>query len=562
MAHYNKAPPALNKGDDYEKWKKKLTIWQKLTSFDDTKQGPALVLSLDDESQEAVLELEEEVISAEGGVESILEVLDGLYLKDKTQSAFDALEDFEGYRRPKGLSMNEFCNEFDKRYSKVKSYGTEFPVDLLGFRLLKSANLQPIQEQLAKSTITELTYDNMKTQLKKIHGSGSAASADVKLEMDEEVELVESDVLYGSVSRDRGGRSRGYGSRPGSSWSGSSRPGSLRTYRGGKARRGKNPLDQFGHVMSCFECGSVNHLAYRCPDRERSVRDNGDGRGERRSDKTEETYYHITLFQSDFDEPHRLKSLVGDSLNCGVLDCGASETVCGDVWFNSYMDSLDDVSRDKVVFGKSNNAFKFGDGKRIQSTKRVSIPAVIGSSEVMIETDVVDSDIPLLLSKRAMKNAGFELNFKDDTAMILGEKINLRVTESGHYALPLCKRQYFLDDIEHNPAVRVTLSCSKAMSAKQQAIKLHRQFAHPQKEKLLKLLKLAGKDDPELSSEIEKVSVSCKVCQEYGRPPPRPIVGLPMATVFNECVAMDLKCFGNVHLLHLINHARECRPVL
>ena len=45
----------------------------------------------------------------------------------------------------------------------------------------------------------------------------------------------------------------------------------------------------------------------------------------------EDTYYHITLFQSDFDEPYRLKSLVGDSMNCGVLDCGSSETVWGKI---------------------------------------------------------------------------------------------------------------------------------------------------------------------------------------------------------------------------------------
>ena len=174
MATYNKAPPAFKKGDDFEKWKKKFKIWQSLTSFEAVKQGPALVLSLDEESQDAVLELTQEVISAAEGVDSILEVLDGLYLKDKTQSAFEALESFEGYRRPEALSMTDYCNEFDKRYSKVKSYGTEFPPDLFGFRLLKSANLLPHQEQLAKATITELTYDNMKAQLKKVHGSNSS----------------------------------------------------------------------------------------------------------------------------------------------------------------------------------------------------------------------------------------------------------------------------------------------------------------------------------------------------------------------------------------------------
>ena len=265
MASYNKAPPSLSKNDNYETWKKKLVMWQKLTSFEKKKQGPALVLSLDDESQEAVLDLTEEVISAEDGVTKILEVLDKLYLKDKTQSAFEALEDFESYRRPKGLSMSDYCNEFDKKYAKVKSYGTEFPKDLLGFRLLKSANLLPHQEQLAKATITELTYDNMKTQLKKTHGSVSSTDASgIKNDVDGEIDLVEADVLYGSMSSGRGNRfQRGHNGR---GYSRSYRGGQSRPYRGNQSMKGRNPPDMYGNTSKCAVCGSVNHWAKNCPD--------------------------------------------------------------------------------------------------------------------------------------------------------------------------------------------------------------------------------------------------------------------------------------------------------
>ena len=38
---------------------------------------------------------------------------------------------------------------------------------MLAFRVLKAANLPRHQEQLAKATITELTFDKMKSQLKK-----------------------------------------------------------------------------------------------------------------------------------------------------------------------------------------------------------------------------------------------------------------------------------------------------------------------------------------------------------------------------------------------------------
>ena len=38
------------------------------------------------------------------------------------------------------------------------------------------------------------------------------------------------------------------------------------------------------------------------------------------------------------------------------------------------------------------------------------------------------------------------------------------------------------------------------------------------------------------------------------KPPPRPVVGLPLAPSFQECVAMDLKFYHNKILLHLIDH--------
>ena len=49
-----------------------------------------------------------------------------------------------------------------------------------------------------------------------------------------------------------------------------------------------------------------------------------------------------------------------------------------------------------------------------------------------------------------------------------------------------------------------------------------------------------------------------KLARCIGKPPlPRPVLGLPMTTNFQECVAMDLKfCSGNI-ILHLVNHAKR-----
>ena len=65
------------------------------------------------------------------------------------------------------------------------------------------------------------------------------------------------------------------------------------------------------------------------------------------------------------------------------------------------------------------------------------IPVTIGSKKVNIETDVIDLNIPLLLSKNGMKKAGTKLDFGDDQVRMLGEDVPLKITSSGHYAIKL-----------------------------------------------------------------------------------------------------------------------------
>ena len=120
-----------------------------------------------------------------------------------------------------------------------------------------------------------------------------------------------------------------------------------------------------------------------------------------------------------------------------MLDSGASKTVCGRVWLDSYTDSLSVVQKANIVFQTSSSIYRFGDGKIFKATKKTQIHAEIGSHNVLIETDVINSDIPLLLSRASMKRADVNLNFKDDTASVFGKTIELVVTKSGHYAIPL-----------------------------------------------------------------------------------------------------------------------------
>ena len=83
--------------------------------------------------------------------------------------------------------------------------------------------------------------------------------------------------------------------------------------------------------------------------------------------------------------------------------------------------------RKKIVKIKGVRTFKFGDGNKLNSLYKVILTCVITDIEVSIITDVVNSDIPLLLSKDAMKRAGICLNFEDDTVTMLKKENSIKL---------------------------------------------------------------------------------------------------------------------------------------
>ena len=128
-----------------------------------------------------------------------------------------------------------------------------------------------------------------------------------------------------------------------------------------------------------------------------------------------------------------------ETLGSAVLDSGASSTVCGTKWYKCFLETLTDAQKKKIVKNKGVRTFKIGNGNKLNSLYKVILPCVIADIEVSIIIDVVDSDIPLLLSKDAMKKAGTCLNFEDDTVTMLKKKIPLSCTSSGHYYIPITK---------------------------------------------------------------------------------------------------------------------------
>ena len=118
-------------------------------------------------------------------------------------------------------------------------------------------------------------------------------------------------------------------------------------------------------------------------------------------------------------------TLLGETLGSAVLDSGASSTVCGTKWYKCFLETLTDAQKKKNSKKKGVRTFKFGDGNKLNSLYKVILPCVV--ADISIITDVVDSDIPLLLSKDAMKRAGTCLNFEDDNVKKKENSIEMHI---------------------------------------------------------------------------------------------------------------------------------------
>lgn len=61
-----------------------------------------------------------------------------------------------------------------------------------------------------------------------------------------------------------------------------------------------------------------------------------------------------------------------------------------------------------------------------------NLQCVLSEKEIEMNLDVIDSEIPLFLSKKAMKEANTVFDFENDV-WIFDKRIKLQCIDSGHY---------------------------------------------------------------------------------------------------------------------------------
>ena len=568
-------PPLLHKCKNYASYKVELEGWETITDLDKKKRGMFIALSLPNEEEdkdntgirEKVFEqLNKEDLGKEDGLKTLKEFLDLHLGKDEMSDMLEKFEAFDEYKRDDKQTIQEFITKFDAKYQRLSKLDLKLPSPILAFTLLRRANLTKQEKQLVLTgmdfTKKDTLYTQAKESLKKFLGehptggacAGMMAPVAIKLEpaflAENEEALIAAGYVHQSKVFGRGtsGTSRSSGQWRGRGYRGrgnnntSSARGAMR-----RPERHVNPSGPDGKTLLCAACGSFRHMIANCPD---SWENMSKSNNVNVVEDSEENVVLFTGYNNDIQTKLNVAQLTVDARNSAVLDCACSSTVCGQNWMDCYIDSLSDEDKERVLVNEGVKIFKFGGGERLKSKGSYCIPAVLAGKPVTVKTDVVDSDIPLLLSMDAMKRAKVKLDLENDTAVIFGEKIALNSTSSGHYCIPIDK--YSETKVESVCAVR--LSEMKEQERYKALLKLHRQFGHPSENRLKALLVDAGVWSEQFASDLHKIQSNCEICKMYMRTPSRPIVALPLASQFNEKVCMDLKRWKQSRwILHMID---------
>ena len=564
-------PPLLTEGMDYLKWKREVGIWELGTSIAAAKQAAVCVLRIQDfKARDFATRLDVTELKKAEGLTYLMAELDKYFEEDNTQSIFLGIDDLEKFVRPEQMQMAEYIAEFKRRLNRIGELFNDkkeiYHDGMLAYRLLTQANLTKDQQILIKAAMgtQKLTSKSIEECLKRCFGDAVFCRRP-RMELDTVKIKVEpgSDVNYHrgqfdekdtDISGDNGEYTfyQGYNNRS----RGGRRPfsrGGYNNYSNGRAKPGnytkpwrpwkpdnssdyKDELNAISHktgdVARCSICDSNKHFRADCQHNPKKKDSNSvmyqSCRSSEESNKIDNDYSETVL-------------LVNETFNKVLIDTGATSNVCGDVWLNTFLESMPEDLKKKVSEVKRNMSFRFGDGRAVESIKCVMLPVKLCNRDLMMETFVVPGELPFLFSRGCMKQLGVSLDIENDQIMIGGEPQQLKVTNSGHYVadIMLC------DD---------TLLIAESENPKKAAVKLHRYFGHPSSNRLIDLVKETKYYNKELKAEIEKLSTECEHCVLYKRNTARPKASLTMAHDVNHVMAMDLKKLSTGHImLHMID---------
>ena len=594
-------PPDLNKFDNYEDWRNNVLLWQGFTDYRPERMGAMLAYQLPNKSLAhgdliqkdlfCVIPVSE-LLNDTNGVDRVIKFLDGHIGKKERESELEAFDKIWSYRRTSEQTILEYLKEHERFYNKCRTLGITFTDTCSAFIVMLGAKLNETQAELVKAVIdiekeekSKNMYTAVKTKMKDMlsNSLGNIATGG-PAKTNAEAFVADHSEAYAAWQK-KSSYKKNYTSNYNNNYNKKAAYNSSSGNRSSFTKQDKdanamNPIDRItGKPLKCKTCGSFRHFNRDCPYNKFQSKDNSnfnrkkgkvylvnvensdeedallsqfdkvtsDAESEEEKEGGEKDQTEKVFFTTDKEE---LSKFTAESINCAALDSCCTSSVSGQKWMNIFLASAPGEIK-KLIKGpyKSKKTFQFGNQGILPTTMAYTIPIIVAGQQHSIEVDVIDSDIPLLMSKSHMKKLGITLNMANDTASINGKQIRVDTTSAGHFILNL------FGDNEHHDTELMQEIHAVNMLEENEAVqikmlnKLHKQFGHRPKRVFVELIKSADQWDPKFSKMIDSIIDGCEGCILRKRNPDKPAVTLPMAKDFNHILSMDLKKWDNKHYI-------------
>ena len=617
-------PPSLDDVESFELWKKKLRLWMGAVknTWTDNQMAAAVMALIHDKHKikknlcTTMLNTMTNEQCDSPTMKQVLDFLEEQLGKEEQVDIYETFKDFFKCEIKSGELYTDFTTRWDNAYQTLTKKDTDIviPGKMLSLMLREAAKLPETALMNLRAKLDFNSANVYKETIKAINQICSGQTniapkiAQVKLCTDsgehnvkyeegcftvdgmEMITREEHQVLLAERPPRKGVRGGGRGHGRGGGRGRGRGPDTGEQTSDAGFSEGQDPKEA---SKKCYNCGKLGHIAAKC----RKQTEEGhwtqheywvaDGNEINLDDVTEEELEETTELQHGWRNPvvleeddvvdevfiarsrDKIRTFTSEARGAGGLDTCCSRTIMGLEWFEDYCKLLSDKDRKELVGPIDSTVnFLFGDGGKLKSRGKYYIPVEMHGYKAKIAAELVDSDIPLLLSKGTMSRAAMVLDLANVTTTVFGVTRRMKETTLGHPIISLLPVSHkpFAEEIlvtetetmwdikpleEMRPEVYLTQlkrNAANIPEKKQREMirKVHAQAGHMSKEKLMYFLKQSSVEwnMKVMKEELERIAKTCEGCILRRNTPPRPVACIPVADGFNQCVGVDLKING------------------
>ena len=250
-----------------------------------------------------------------------------------------------------------------------------------------------------------------------------------------------------------------------------------------------------------------------------------------------------------------------------LIDTGCQKSVCGQTWFDTYKANLSTDERAMILEEVGTSAYKFGGHGVYKSVRLVIAPVYVGGSRKIIKFDVVNTEIPLLLSLKLMQKMNMNIlcrDSEDNMAKVGDVTFKLHYSE-GHLYIPLSRngsKASVLSEDKHGNNKFAFLAMGDVFTKGKEVEeirKVHIGAGHAPLHKMRMILREAGQWNDVTKELVSGVLKQCNVkrCRESGEIQKKdPHANIRVIKELGDMVSVDLKIrHGAKDILYAVDGA-------